>query len=337
MEQLKVKPHRHFCTYFDHRYLARGLALHASLSRVCENFTLWVLTLSQEADRFLRQADLANLRIVPLASLEDFDPELSETRATRSLVEFYFTCSPCLPRFLFENNADLLEVTYLDSDLFFFSDPEVLFEELADASVGLVPHRFSPTAAKSHAKFGHYNVGWLTFRRDEAGLACLNWWRERCLEWCFDRVDGERYADQKYLDSFEKLFSGVHSIRHPGANLAPWNLARHAVDLHQEQVTVDGEALVFFHFQGFRQLASRLYDSNLTGYDAHLTATTRRHIFVPYIVALRSAQSTVEKSSGVLPQDRIRRTAQGWAGLRFDAGRALRALRAAVAGNLIRA
>lgn len=336
MEPSQLRRHRHFCTYFDHRYLARGLALHASLSHACQEFTLWVLALSDEAERFLRQTGLANLRIISLAALEDFDPELHESRASRSLVEFYFTCSPCLVRYLFQRNPDFEEMTYLDSDLFFFSSPEVLFDELGNASVGIVPHRFSPKAASSHAKFGRYNVGWLTFRHNASGQACLDWWRERCLEWCFDRVEGDRYADQKYLDRFETMFSGVHSISHPGANLAPWNLERHVVANDGGIVTVNGKALVFFHFQGFRQLSERLYDSNLTGYGASLTGPVRNHIFRPYIAALRHAEQVLcATSTSTFAGDRIRRSASGMAGLRFGAGRAVRSLRAAIAGNLI--
>jgi hypothetical protein len=338
MGRRPLTTHRHFCTYFDHRYLARGLALHASLSAVCDDFTLWVLALSDEAAQFLEQAGLAHLKVVSLESLESFDPELHASRANRSLVEFYFTCSPCLPRYLFAQHPDIMAVTYLDSDLYFFTSPEVLFAEIADASVAITPHRFSPKAERSHAKFGRYNVGWLTFRNDARGRACLEWWRERCLEWCFDRVEADRYADQKYLDRFESLFDGVHAIEHPGANLAPWNLARHVVDERDGRIRIDGRELVFFHFQGFRQVTDHVYDSNLTSYGARLTEPVRKHVFRPYLDALQRAESFVQSHARPVASDAgIRRRAHGLTGLRYAAGRTLRTLRAAVAGNLIKA
>lgn len=329
--------HRHFCTYFDHRYLARGLALHASLAAVCDDFTLWVLPLSDETEGFLDQAGLGSLQVVRMSSLESFDPELRASRANRSLVEFYFTCSPCLLRYLFAQHPDIMEVTYLDSDLYFFSSPEILFNEISGASVAISPHRFSPKAALSHAKFGRYNVGWLTFRNDANGHACLDWWRDRCLEWCFDRVEADRYADQKYLDRFEALFGGVHVIDHPGANLAPWNLARYAVECHDGKVVVDDRELVFFHFQGLRQLTEHMYDSNLTGYGTRLTELVRQHVFRPYLDALQRAEVFMQsRTLSAVSNEGIRRRGHGLAGLRYTAGRALRTLRAAAAGNLIK-
>jgi hypothetical protein len=146
--------HRHFCTYFDHRYLAQGMALHASLSATCESFTLWVLALSEEAERMLAVANRDNVRAVSLSALEEFDPELRATRANRSLVEYYFTCSPCFPRYLFCTQDDVREVTYLDSDLYFFSDPQSVFDEIGSSSVAITPHRFTAASATTHAQFG---------------------------------------------------------------------------------------------------------------------------------------------------------------------------------------
>ena len=35
------------------------------------------------------------------------------------------------------------ELAYLDSDLFFFDDPKIVFEEIGGRSIAIVPHRFS--------------------------------------------------------------------------------------------------------------------------------------------------------------------------------------------------
>jgi hypothetical protein len=77
-------------------------------------------------------------------------------------------------------------------------------------------------------RFGIYNVGWVSVRRCEEGIKALRWWRERCIEWCHDFVDGDRFADQRYLDRLPGLFPHVHVIQHLGANLAPWNRVFHA-------------------------------------------------------------------------------------------------------------
>ena len=120
-------------------------------------------------------------------------------------------------------------MTYLDGDLFFFASPETIYAELQDAAVAIIPHRYAARIGRLR-KFGTYNVGWVGARNDSDGTAVIKWWREKCIEWCHDIVDGDRFADQGYLDSFPRLFSRVRIIDNIGANLAPWNIGNYRID-----------------------------------------------------------------------------------------------------------
>src|SRR5207237_5145326 len=111
-----------------------------------------------------------------------------------------------------------------------------------------------PPSRKHEAKSGIYTVGWVSFRRDADGLACLRWWRERCLEWCRDRHEDGRFADQKYLDDWPTRFEGVRVLQHKGANLAPWNLSNVTVQIREGRIQADEEPLLFFHFHGLKQV-----------------------------------------------------------------------------------
>ncbi len=153
------------------------------------------------------------------------------------------------------SNPEIDFITYLDADLFFFADPKPIFEEIGDRSIAIIGHRYPPQLHHL-LEFGIYNVGWLSFRRDENGLACLQRWRQQCLEWCYDRAEEGRYADQKYLDDWPESFQSVVVLRHKGANLAPWNLANYRIHRAQDRVWVDDDPLIFYHFQGFTQLKS---------------------------------------------------------------------------------
>jgi len=308
------------------------MALHASLVRVSGDFTLWVLAMDTEAATVLESLALPGLNVVRLHELEEYDPQLKAVEPTRTRIEYYFTCSPCLPRFLISRHG-LDTITYLDSDLAFFSSPEPLFEELGDGSVAIVAHRFAPAAERSHARYGRYNVGWLTFRSDANGLACLDWWRERCLEWCHDRVDGDRYADQKYLEQFEHRFAGVRPLSHPGANLAPWNIARYSIQHSQDGVQVDGMPLVFFHFQGLRRVSRATWDSNLTGYGARLSPVLRADVFRPYIADLCAAEAVVARMLPAVGSPSLRRA--DLSRIRLVTSRAWRIFRAWLVDNLI--
>ena len=283
---------RVFCTYFDHHYLPRGLALYESLRRHCPTAELWVLCLSHECHDWLARKQLAGVRLITLEEFERADPALRQARQNRSIVEYYFTCTPALPRFVFDSAPQADLVTYLDADLYFFRDPSLLFAEMAQASIAIIGHRFAP-AYRHLEKTGVYNVGWISFRGDEYGHACLAEWRRRCLEWCYDRVEEGRYGDQKYLDQWPTSFPGVAVIQHKGANLAPWNLANYNIEFRDGRVWVDDQELLFFHFQGFQQINRWLYEPHLIQYGVRPAHIVRQHILLPYWRALRQASTTV--------------------------------------------
>jgi hypothetical protein len=281
---------REFCTLFDSGYLFKALALYDSLERHCERFHLTALCFDAEAERLLRLLALPNLTVLPLAELESRDPALAGTKAGRNRFEYCCTATPALPLHLLESRPELEEITYLDADLFFFSSPEPLFAELGDASVLITPHRF-PDYLRHYEANGIFNVQFMTFRRDERGLAALRWWHDRCVEWCYLRLEDGKFADQKYLDDWPERFEGVHVLRHPGGGLAPWNLDRHTLTREDGQVLVDGEPLVFFHFHRVRMRVDGRYDWRAHGYLG--LGPAGELVYGPYLAALDAAKRRV--------------------------------------------
>lgn len=276
---------RHFVTHCDHRYLPKALALHASLKRHHSSFILWLVCTSCEAEEYLRALSDETLRPVPLRLVEKAYPKLLSAKANRSIVEYYYTLSPAVCKFILDK-PECEMVTYLDADIFFFSSPEYIFKLFGQSSVGITPHRLS-FWVRYTKKAGEYNVGWITFRKDRDGLSCLDWWFNRCVDWCYQRYENGKYADQGYLNWFPKLFHGVKVLDEPGINLAPWNLANHKVHGEIGAVKVDEKPLVFFHFADFVQLSNWHYSANTSGALIWLTPRLRRLIFRPYIEALR--------------------------------------------------
>jgi len=289
---------RHFCTYLDHRYLAKGLALYRSLEEHAGEFRLFVLCLSQDAEAAIRELALERLEPIALAELEAADPELLATKSTRETVEYYFTSTPVLMRHLFDRNAGIELLTYLDADTVFFSGPEPLFDEIGDASVAIVPHRF-PEKLRHLERYGKYNVAWVTFRRDENGLACLADWRQRCLDWCYDREEDGKFADQKYLDDWPERFASVRVLRHPGADLAPWNISGHRISAHSSGPLVDDEPLVFFHAHRFDLLGDGRYEAHLDDYQASASPELASLVLEPYARLLAATGGAVDSRSAV--------------------------------------
>ena len=280
----------HYCTYFDSRYLSRGLTLYHSLRRVSPSCRLWVLCLDEICYDTLCDLHLEGVTPLRLSEIEDADAEFFAVKSNRSLLEYYFTCTPVLMSSLFASNPEIDVITYVDADICFYQNPDFLFEAFREASVQIVPHRYSERN-RGLEKWGLYNVGWVTFRRDEAGLACLAWWRQSCVEWCYDWLEDDRFADQKYLDRFPRKFSGVQIVEHPGVNVAPWNLDTGPLARSADgELSFRGEKLIFFHFHKLRQLAPSLWQTRLGDYGAKLDRATRDWLYIPYIRQLAAAE-----------------------------------------------
>ena len=298
---------RVYCTYFDHNYLSRGVALYRSLQRHAPGVRLWVLCLNEQCHSVLTAMKLPGIVAVPLADFEAADPEVAATRATRSTIEYFFTLTPAWMRHVMAREANAEWITYLDGDLYFYTSPEPIYDELREASVAIIPHRYAPNIGRLQ-RFGTYNVGWVGARKDADGAAVIGWWRERCIEWCRDHVDGDRFADQGYLDGFAARSPRVKAIENIGANLAPWNIGNYRVAFRDGAVVLDdGAPLIFFHFQGLRRGLRWFFFTSHRAYHAPLSAITRNQIYKPHIQELLDIESAVDpllQISGAKPHRR---------------------------------
>ncbi len=299
---------RHYCTLFDSAYLAKGLALHESLLRhSSEPFTLHILAC--DVDTFWILAEM-NLKNVELISLESFESvlKLEPVKESRSRTEYLWTLASCLMEYLLPWHES---ITYLDADVFFFSDPKVIYEEIGTKSIGIVPHRFNEREARRLAINGQFNVGVVYARNGGAGLTCVKRWAAQCREWCFSRNESGKFGDQAYLDSWPKDYPGeVCIIENLGVNLGPWAIANYEVS---EWMTFDAsdsagpvqckhsvmvigkenaDHLVCYHFHEFQD------PQYLTGWK--LRYTDCQLIYGPYCYAWTEANRRIAATKAQL-------------------------------------
>lgn len=248
----------HFFSCFDRNYAVIGLTLYRSLKALQLDFEFYVCALDRECYDIIACLAERGERLIPvdLAEVERFDPEFAGCRAGRSRAEYIFTMSPVLPGYLFHAFPGVDMFTYLDADLFFYRDPEEIFREFeaAHGNALIVEHGFPERLKWRERLFGRFNVEFQIYRRGGAE-AILADWRSKCLEWCFDRADNGRFADQKYLDAWPEEFTGVVITGNSGAGVAPWNWPER--DLNK---------MIFFHFQGFNFLSSHWASTNCGSY-----------------------------------------------------------------------
>lgn len=292
------RPHA-YCTYFDSGYLSRGLALIESLREHGDDAQVWVLALDASAKRYLDDAALPGVTALTIADIEAAEPELPPLKAQRSRMEYYFTATPLLMRWVMNKQKDPASVVvYLDADLYFFDRPALVLDALGDGAVGIIEHRYPAAREKALLKYGRYNVGWVGIRADQRGRACVDWWSQSTLAWCFDKPEDGKYADQGYLDSFPTQFEGVVALPSLGMNLAPWNTAGVPLAETDGGVLVAGrDPLVFFHFHGVRRVRDWFVSSQLI-YRAPMSRVLRDRVYTPYLKRLAAADAVVATTLG---------------------------------------
>jgi SAM-dependent methyltransferase len=142
---------------------------------------------------------------------------------------------------------------FLDPDLYFYSSPRILLEELGNQGILLTPHWRSSDPDRDRVNFailqtsGLFNAGCVG--ATEAGLRGLEWWARVCLHECVKAPERGLFVDQAYLDLLPIYFESVKILRHRGCNVANWNQIECQREENQPGViTINGFPLVFVHF-----------------------------------------------------------------------------------------
>lgn len=252
-----------FCTLFDSYYLDKGLALYQSLARCTKDFKLYIFCFDDQSFQILSDLSLKHAVIIHHSQIED--DTLLKLKKERSKAEYCWTCTPVIIEYVLKQCKEE-NCTYIDADLYFFRSPKILFQEIEEAKANIVitEHRFTDSLNDRRLckRSGKYCVEFNFFDQSENAWKALNWWKERCFEWCFHLYEPERMGDQKYLEKFPILFEGVHELQHLGGGVAPWNLAQYELSRIEkegpvllEKKTQKEFPLVFYHFQNIRYLS----------------------------------------------------------------------------------
>lgn len=280
-----------FCTLFDSGYLSRGLALFESLqAHMSEDFRLYVLAMDDYTYRFLNRLSISKLIPIALGTVED--RHMKAIKTSRSRGEYCWTCTSCLVHYLLDTFR-LPQVVYCDADIYFFKSPESVLKEAWDASVMLTSHFYTPEYDKSE-ECGKYCVQFLPFKNDDNGKRVAQWWREACINWCFDRVEEARFGDQKYLDEWQKRFDRVKVSEDRGVGVAPWNVQQY--DIFEKDKILRGIQksnsntfdVIFYHYHGLKLLSSGAVDCG----QYQLSANTIDMIYRPYAKHLNKILDT---------------------------------------------
>jgi hypothetical protein len=272
---------KHLGTLFNINYLNRGLALLESLKHHETLFKLYVLCLDDETFDYLSKEEPNFVVPIKLTEIEAFFPELNKAKSNRSMVEYFFTLSPALPLYILKKYT-IPQITTLDADIYVYNSLDPIFDEMGSNSILISPHKFSDNL-KHKEIYGFYNVSFQSFKNDVIGLSCLEDWLKNCTEWCYDKLEDGKFADQLYLNSWIEKYKKVSVIQHDGAAIAPWNLGKYTLKTHNDKLYVDDKPLLFYHFHGVKFVAENIVLHNLNEYNTEPTNVVIDNLYGPYI------------------------------------------------------
>ena len=171
------------------------------------------------------------------------------------------------------------QVVIIDGDILFFNDVALVYKDIGKKSIAIAPHRF-PKEMKNRVKqTGIFNAGVIYLKRDKIGLKALNRWKKQCIKWCYWRLEDGKLGDQMYLNEWPTLYKNLHQFKHKGINLAPWNVNEYKLTKQNDEIIIDNQPLIFYHFHQFKIFTDFSFQESF-GYQ--ITQKAKDIIYKPY-------------------------------------------------------
>ncbi|MGG3098062.1 hypothetical protein ABEO88_06625, partial [Niallia circulans] len=283
---------QNFCVIAGKEYCIKIMAVYESLAKNSDNFNLWVCCMDAITHKFLNEKNLKNMHLIRVEEIEN--DQLRAVKQERMINEYCWTLKSFLIEYILKNN-DIEQVLYCDGDIYFFSNPASIFNEWGSASIFLTPQRDLEWVEQ---KYGKYQAGIIGFRKDAIGLSAVQWWKDRCIEWCGVVESNGRFGDQKYLDQLPKMYDNVRISSNLGVNAAPWNIIYNNdfnVSLQGDKVFINNDPLVAYHFSCITIYDSDKYDL-WSMHQINIQKEIMNYIYVPYLDLLEKLIKNYQNS-----------------------------------------
>jgi glycosyltransferase involved in cell wall biosynthesis len=246
-------------------YLAHAIVLGQSLAVADPGTRLTVFLLD---DLPVDRAGLEHIDIVPAETIMP-QAEWHHRQCFYDVLELATSIKPTCFLHMLDKGYDF--AIYLDPDILIFRPLEVVYSALEDGNdIVLTPHLLTPLPSDGRypddlaiMQSGTYNLGFAAFAGTECSRSVLNWWDRHLRTRGQANPSGGMFTDQKWANFFPGFVAKTFLIRHPGYNIAYWNLHERTPQETNGTWSVlfsngnESEA-VFFHFSGFGPWANTL-------------------------------------------------------------------------------
>ncbi len=152
-------------------------------------------------------------------------------------------------------------VIFFDPDILVYQPLTDLEEKLKSWNILLTPHLLRPIEDDRHTyrihepdvlNHGIFNLGYIALTVNAETGRFIQWWKERLAEQCRHDLCNGLFVDQLWCNLVPCYFDKVLIDKHPGMNMAYWNLQERKISKEGGSYRVnDNFDLIFFHFSTY--------------------------------------------------------------------------------------
>jgi hypothetical protein len=238
------------CTIVSLNYLAYARTLCNSFLNFHPDYNFYVLLVDRLPDGFDASQERFELVLVEDLGIPNFEAVAFKY----GILELNTNVKPTFLKRILGWGVE--QVIYFDPDILICSALDPIYEALATSAIVLTPHCTSPNEDGPYGEVlllvdGVFNLGFIAVARAAEVDRFLDWWERRCLTLGYNERWSGLFVDQKWINLVPCYFESVHVLKHPGCNVAYWNLHERMLQKTQTFWLVNGtDPLIFFHFSG---------------------------------------------------------------------------------------
>ncbi len=215
----------------------------------------YILALDCKIIQFVSEKKLVNLKIVKLQEVEKKYQCLKIAKKNRSKIEYYFTLSSFFIKYV-RSTFNIVDCYYIDSDIIFVRNFKKEDQSYKNKSIVIIKQNWKE-------KFGKFNVGLIFFNfKFKETLQILNRWSKNCFEWCYDRCEEGKYADQKYLDKWPDQGKYLLILEPINSVMAPWDLKKNYIPLLAKQK----KKFFAYHYHDLELINNNFFSTGICKY-----------------------------------------------------------------------
>lgn len=216
----------------------------------------FVIGLVDKFDASFDYSLFSSFTIIPVEELEI--DNFNELNRKYNLVELNTAVKPFYFHYLF--TAYLPEkLLYIDPDILVTSNFKEVFDKLEDKNIIITPHictpiddDFAPTDYHT-LRGGIFNLGFIGLSHYNNVKDFLDWWGARVVKYGFADFSKSMFYDQIWINYVPALYDNYFILKHPGFNMANWNLHERQLSVKNDAYYVNDEyPLRFFHFSSYK-------------------------------------------------------------------------------------